>query len=113
MSDKYAVLRAALNQAIAELNYPHNSSSEFETATRELLRETRGLTDLIEILAEREADKARIAELTGKPPEDYPDDSELCFVIDECDCLADYQTAQWLKELRRRRAAGITLETGE
>ena len=63
MSDRYAALRTALNKAIAELNYPHNSSSEFETATQELLRETRGLTDLIEILAEREADKARIAEL--------------------------------------------------
>lgn len=37
--------------------------------------------------------------------ESYPDDSDLSFAIDLNDDSEDFQTAQWLKELRRRRAA--------
>ncbi|WP_251849619.1 ead/Ea22-like family protein [Atlantibacter hermannii] len=56
----------------------------------------------------------RIAELEArmvsvKPAEQYEDDSALLFTIDLNDDSEDYQTAQWLKELRRRRAAGINL----
>lgn len=55
-----------------------------------------------------EAAEKRIAELTGKPAEEYADDGELLFEIDFCDDLStSIQTAQWLKELRIRRAAGI------
>lgn len=48
-----------------------------------------------------------------KPAEEYPDDFDLQAAINMNDDYADYQTAQWLKELRRRRAAGINLEVGE
>lgn len=109
MSDKYAALKSRIEKALEDFTNGRASMHVPVLDTDVDLV----LYDCLDLLAEREADKARIAELTGKPPEDYPDDSELCFVIDECDCLADYQTAQWLKELRRRRAAGITLETGE
>lgn len=37
--------------------------------------------------------------------ESYIDDSDLLFAIDLNDDSEDFQTAQWLKELRRRRAA--------
>lgn len=60
----------------------------------------------------REAQKC-ITELTGKPAEEYADDDELLFEIDFCDDLStSIQTAQWLKELRIRRAAGITVKGG-
>lgn len=39
-----------------------------------------------------------------KPAEEYPDDFDLQAAINMNDDYADYQTAQWLKELRRRRA---------
>lgn len=48
--------------------------------------------------------------LTVKPAEEYADDAELLFCTDACDDLEDYRTAQWLKELRRRRSAGISLK---
>ncbi|WP_313626253.1 ead/Ea22-like family protein [Kosakonia sp.] len=90
---------------------------------------------ILALLAERDADKKRIAELerekeamtavalamrddmrdarslveartvSVKPAEQYEDDSALLFAIDLNDESEDYQTAQWLKELRRRRAA--------
>lgn len=121
MSDKYAALKQAAERAIAEegdiwwdqeqlTRYP--DTMEIRESDADFIEAASPAT-ILDLLAEREADKARIAELTGKPAEDYPDDSELCFVIGACDDLQDYQTAQWLKELRRRRAAGITLETGE
>lgn len=37
--------------------------------------------------------------------ESYPDDSDLSFAIDLNEESEDFQTAQWLKELRRRRTA--------
>ncbi|MCI0268628.1 Lar family restriction alleviation protein [Cronobacter sakazakii] len=37
--------------------------------------------------------------------ESYPDDSDLLFAIELNEDSEDFQTAQWLKELRRRRAA--------
>lgn len=59
-------------------------------------------------LDELEAAEKRIADLTGKPAEEYADDDELLFEIDFCDDLStSIQVAQWLKELRIRRAAGI------
>ncbi|WQI92373.1 hypothetical protein R5O97_05880 [Citrobacter freundii] len=55
-----------------------------------------------------EAAEKRIAELTGKPASEYADDADLLFEIDFCDDLStSIQVAQWLKELRIRRAAGI------
>lgn len=64
--------------------------------------------DFEKLRAKLEAAEARIAELTGKPAEEYADDGELLFEIDFCDDLStSIQTAQWLKELRIRRAAGI------
>ena len=63
---------------------------------------------VLALLDELEAAEKRIAELTGKPAEEYADDGELLFEIDFCDDLStSIQTAQWLKELRIRRAAGI------
>ncbi|EPC3470024.1 hypothetical protein ACRZCP_002199 [Enterobacter asburiae] len=63
------------------------------------------------LLDELEAKDKRIAELTGKPAEEYADDGELLFEIDFCDDLStSIQTAQWLKELRIRRAAGISVK---
>ncbi|MBI1679475.1 ead/Ea22-like family protein [Escherichia coli] len=60
-----------------------------------------------ELYKQLEAAEKRIAELTGKPAEEYADDGELLFEIDFCDDLStSIQTAQWLKELRIRRAAG-------
>lgn len=69
------------------------------------------------LLDELEAAEKRIAELetrtlTEKPAEQYQDDSSLIFAIDLNDDSEDYQTAQWLKELRRRRA-GIQLKVEE
>ena len=110
MSDKYAALRAAA-EAVKETGHIANYRKGY--VARLDFAEAAKCDVILDLLAEREADKARIAELTGRPAEEYQDDSELCFVIDECDDLSDYQTAQWLKELRRRRAAGITPETGE
>lgn len=64
--------------------------------------------DVLALLDELEAAEKRIAELTGKPAEEYADDGELLFEIDFCDDLStSIRTAQWLKELRIRRAAGI------
>ena len=63
---------------------------------------------VLALLDELEAAEKRIAELTGKPAEEYADDDELLFEIDFCDELStSIQVAQWLKELRIRRAAGI------
>lgn len=63
---------------------------------------------VLALLDELEAAEKRIAELTGKPAEEYADDGELLFEIDFCDDLStSIQTAQWLKELRIRRTAGI------
>ncbi|MBD3125354.1 ead/Ea22-like family protein [Citrobacter braakii] len=63
---------------------------------------------VLALLDELEAAEKRIAELTGKPAEEYADDDELLFEIDFCDDLStSIQVAQWLKELRIRRAAGI------
>ena len=64
--------------------------------------------------SQMEAAEKRIAELTGKPVEEYADDGELLFEIDFYDDLStSIQMAQWLKELRRRRAAGIITKVGE
>ena len=66
---------------------------------------------VLALLDELEAKDKRIAELTGKPAEEYADDGELLFEIDFCDDLStSIQTAQWLKELRIRRAAGISVK---
>jgi hypothetical protein len=47
----------------------------------------------------------------ARPPEDFPDDAELLIEIEFLDDVSvDIKTAQWLKELRRRRAAGGTVE---
>lgn len=63
--------------------------------------------------AELEAAEKRIAELTGKPANEYADDADLLFEIDFCDDLStSIQVAQWLKELRIRRAAGIITKVG-
>ncbi|WP_413498894.1 hypothetical protein [Buttiauxella gaviniae] len=49
-----------------------------------------------------------------KLPEDFPDDAELLIEIEFLDDVSvDIKTAQWLKELRRRRAAGGTVEGSE
>lgn len=66
---------------------------------------------VLALLDELEAAEKRIAELTGKPAEEYADDGELLFEIDFCDDLStSIHTAQWLKELRIRRAAGISVK---
>lgn len=66
------------------------------------------------LLDELEAKDRRIAELTGKPANEYADDADLLFEIDFCDDLStSIQVAQWLKELRIRRAAGIITKVGE
>ncbi|HEE0039864.1 TPA: hypothetical protein R8G25_000418 [Citrobacter freundii] len=63
---------------------------------------------VLALLDELEAAEKRIAELTGKPASEYADDADLLFEIDFCDDLStSIQVAQWLKELRIRRAAGI------
>lgn len=42
------------------------------------------------------------------PPEDFPDDAELLIEIEFLDDVSvDIKTAQWLKELRRRRAGTL------
>lgn len=61
---------------------------------------------------EKEAAEKRIAELTGKPAEDYPDDFELRNAANFLDDEGDIQTSLWLKELRRRRTAGICIKVG-
>ncbi len=63
---------------------------------------------VLTLLDELEAAEKRIAELTGKPASEYADDADLLFEIDFCDDLStSIQVAQWLKELRIRRVAGI------
>lgn len=69
---------------------------------------------VLALLDELEAAEKRIAELTGKPANEYADDEDLLFEIDFCDDLSNsIQVAQWLKELRIRRAAGIITKVGE
>ena len=55
------------------------------------------------------------APLCVKSPEDFPDDAELLIEIEFLDDVSvDIKTAQWLKELRRRRAAcGTVSEVNE
>ncbi|WP_446030539.1 hypothetical protein [Lelliottia amnigena] len=78
------------------------------TKASALMQEIANLTGRMD---ELEAAENRIAELTGKPAEEYADDGELLFEIDFCDDLStSIQTAQWLKELRIRRAAGISVK---
>lgn len=101
MSDKYAALKQAAQEEIMCRESGDTSDAWQDEASPEFI---------LELLAERDADKRRIAELTGKPAEEYPDDAELLFCTDQCDDLEDYRTAQWLKELRRRRSAGISLK---
>lgn len=49
-----------------------------------------------------------------KLPEDFPDDAELLIEIEFLDDVSvDIKTAQWLKELRRRRTAGGAVEGSE
>lgn len=46
--------------------------------------------------------------LCVKSPEDFPDDAELLIEIEFLDDVSvDIKTAQWLKELRRRRAGTV------
>lgn len=106
MSDKYAALKSRIEKALEDLTNGRASMHVPVLDTDVDLV----LYDCLELLAERDADKRRIAELTGKPAEEYADDAELLFCIDACDDLEDYRMAQWLKELRRRRAAGISLK---
>ena len=74
---------------------------------------------VLALLDELEAAEKRIAELesrtvTVKLPEEFSDDEALLQEIEFCDDVSmDIQTAQWLKELRRRRAAGIQVIEGE
>ena len=74
---------------------------------------------MLALLDELEAAEKRIAELesrtvTVKLPEEFSDDEALLQEIEFCDDVStDIQTAQWLKELRRRRAAGIQVIEGE
>lgn len=50
-------------------------------------------------------DELEARSVSVKPAEEYPDDFDLQAAINLNDEYADYQTAQWLKELRLRRGA--------
>lgn len=69
------------------------------------------------LIEELEQKDKRISELESrqlsvKPPEDFPDDEELLIEIELLDDVSmDIKTAQWLKELRRRRS-GVGIVTG-
>lgn len=56
----------------------------------------------------REPSALCVKPLCVKLPEDFPDDAELLIEIEFLDDVSvDIKTAQWLKELRRRRAGTV------
>lgn len=71
-----------------------------EKYTNERDAENQGLMLTIGKLREEREERT----VNVKPAEEYPDDFDLQAAINMNDDYADYQTAQWLKELRRRRA---------
>ena len=105
-------LELKLTDMAVQLANAESKCRELAAAENNLIDSECHVAELEDALRDKqaliEAAENRIAELTGKPAEEYADDDELLFEIDFCDDLStSIQVAQWLKELRIRRAAGI------